>query len=72
MAQTKLVQMRLLPNTLEKIDNIAEITHNDNKSQIVATSVAIGEVIIKNIKAGNKIMIERNDGTREVINVIGI
>lgn len=70
--ETSLVQMRLLPKTMDRINNLSKITGTTNRTQLVASSIEIAEEMISNVKDGNKIFIEKPDGTRERIKIIGL
>ncbi len=69
---TTLVQMRLQPKTMERINRLSEITGTSNRTQLVASSIELTEELMSNAKAGGKIFIERPDGTRETIKIIGL
>lgn len=71
-SETTLVQMRLLPKTIDRINNLSNITGTNNRTQLVASSIEIAEEMISNVKDGNKIFIEKPDGTRERIKIIGL
>ena len=66
----KLVQMRLQPKTLERLTRLSELTHTTNKTQIISTALQLAEVILKSQATGGKIIIEKQDGTREALQVI--
>ncbi|GAC1417353.1 MAG: hypothetical protein NVS1B13_14280 [Flavisolibacter sp.] len=70
--QTTLVQMRLQPKTMERIEHLSEITGTTNRTQLVATSIELAEELMKNEKEGGKIFIEKPDGTRERIKIVGL
>ena len=65
------VQMRLLPRTMERISNLVNLTGITNRTQIIATCIEIAEVILSAIKSGGKIYIERKDGTKELLKIVG-
>ena len=69
--ETTLVQMRLQPKTMERIDNLSAITGTTNRTQLIATSVELAEELMSNAKEGAKIYIEKKDGSRELIKIIG-
>lgn len=71
-SETTLVQMRLLPKTMDRINNLLQITGAANRTQLVASSIQLAEELISNVKDGNKIIIEKPDGTRERIKFIGL
>jgi predicted DNA-binding protein len=68
---TTLVQMRLQPKTMERIDNLCAITGTTNRTQLIATSVELAEELMSNVKEGAKIYIVKTDGTKELIRIIG-
>jgi hypothetical protein len=70
--KSKLVQMRLQPKTLDRIDRLSEMTNTENRTQLVSTSIELTEELIRNIKQGSKIYIEKKDGTKELLKIIGI
>jgi hypothetical protein len=69
---TILVQMRLQPKTMERINRLSEITGTTNRTQLVASSIELTEELMSNTKDGGKIYIERADGTKERIKIIGL
>jgi len=69
---TQLVQMRLLPKTMERLKNLQKLTKTDNRTQLVSTSIQLAELIIENIEKGGKVYIETPDGEKEQIKVVGI
>ena len=66
------VSMNLSSSTVEHIENIKQLTNETNRTRIIATSVKLTNEILKNIKSGSKVYIEREDGTKEILNIIGI
>ena len=68
---TTLVQMRLQPKTLQRIEKLSEITGISNRTQLVANSIELAEELVKSEKGGAKIYIELPDGTRERIKIVG-
>jgi hypothetical protein len=71
--KSQLVQMRLQPKTLERLNNLSKLTDSDNRTQLVSSSIQLTEEIIKSIKQSNaKIYIETPDGKREVIKIVGL
>lgn len=69
---TTLVQMRLLPRTMERINHLSEITGTTNRTQLVASSIELAEELMSNAKGGGKIYIEHPDGSKERIKIIGL
>ena len=70
--ETKLIQMRLRPRTLESIENIQETTGVTNRTQLVATAIQLTDIITKALKEGGKLAIEHKDGTKEYLTLIGL
>lgn len=70
--ESKLVSMNLSSSTVQHIENIKELTQESNRTRIIATSVKLADEILKNVKKGAKVYIEKEDGTKELINFIGI
>lgn len=68
---TKLVQMRLLPKTLKRIENLQKMTGNPNRTQLVSGSIQLAEAILHDLKSGGKVYVEKPDGTREVLRFVG-
>ena len=69
--KSKLVQMRLQPKTLEKINRLTELTKMSNRTQLVSASIQLTEELLSIIKGGSKLYIERPDGTKETVKIIG-
>lgn len=69
--KSKLVQMRLQPKTLERINRLSELTNTANRTQLVSSSIQLTEELLSIIKGGSKLYIEKPDGTKELIKVIG-
>jgi len=68
---SKLVQMRLQPKTLDRIDRLSKLTNTDNRTQLVSSSIQLTEELLSIIKAGSKLYIEKPDGTKELVKIIG-
>jgi len=68
----KLVSMKLTGSTISKIENIKNIINEDNRTQIVATSINLLNQLLIDIQNGGKVYIEKKDGTKEIIRFIGI
>jgi hypothetical protein len=65
------VQVRLMSNSLESIDAIAKRLQT-NKTQVVATSVQLTDMLTKELAQGGKMYVERPNGTKEHISFIGL
>jgi len=70
--ESKLVQMRLQPKTMESISNLSRMTHTSNKTQLISSSIQLTEELVSSIKGGSKVYIENKDGSRESIKIIGL
>jgi predicted DNA-binding protein len=70
--KTTLIQMRLQPKTMERINNLTEITGTTNRTLLIANSIELTEELLKNAKEGAKIYIERKDGTKELLKIVGM
>lgn len=69
--KSKLVQMRFQPKTMDRIEHLRELTENDNRTQIISSSIQLTEELLSSIKDGAKIYIEKPDGTKETIKIVG-
>lgn len=70
--EAKLIEMRLLPVTLQRIDNVAEILGTPNRAQAVSASLQITHHLITQSLKGSKIILEKADGTKTQIKFKGI
>lgn len=70
--KSKLVQMRLQPSTLERLDNLRKLTNTDNRTQLISSSIQLTEDLLRSLKNGAKIYIENKDGSRELLKIIGM
>lgn len=70
--KTQLVQMRLRPKTIERIEKLRKNSGIDNRTQLVSNAIEVTEALSEYIHAGGKIYIEKKDGTKELLNIIGI
>lgn len=70
--KSTVVQMRFQPNTMKRMEHIAEMTNNSNKAQLVSSSIAIAEIIFSSIQDGSSIYIDKKDGTREKLTLVGL
>lgn len=69
---SKLVQMRFQPGTVERVENLQDMTGITNRTQIVATAIELAEFIAGAIVRGGKVYVEREGGDRELITVVGL
>ncbi|MDJ1472820.1 hypothetical protein [Xanthocytophaga flava] len=65
--ESKLVQMRIQPRTLTKIEELSSITGISNRTQLVAGCIELAHDVVISIKTGAKVYIEHPDGSRERI-----
>ncbi len=70
--KTQLVQMRLRPKTIERIEKLSRNTGIANRTQLVSNAIEVTEALSEYIHAGGKIYIIKKDGTKELLNIIGI
>ena len=71
--KSQLVQMRLQPKTMERLENLAEMTQISNKTQIISSSIQLAEEILNIVrKEKAKIYIETPDGKKEAIRIVGL
>lgn len=70
--KSQLVQMRLQPKTIERIQNLSEMTGTGNRTQIVSAAIQLTEEILKSLSEGGKIYIEKNNGEKEVLKFVGL
>ncbi|MFZ6024915.1 MAG: hypothetical protein ACOYVG_10750 [Bacteroidota bacterium] len=69
---SQLVQMRFQPKTVERINHLSDMTGISNRTQLVSSSIQLTEELIKNVNEGAKIYIERKDGKKELLKIVGI
>lgn len=67
-----LVQMRLQPKTMQRLEHLVSLTGTTNRTQLISSSIHLAEEVVKNIEAGSKIYVETPDGKREVFKFIGL
>ena len=70
--ETRLIQMRLRPKTIETISRLQQVTGVSNRTQLVSASVEIANEVMSSLKEGAKVYIERPDGRKELLKVVGI
>ena len=69
--KSELLKLRFQPKTMERINRLSEITHANNRAQLVASSIRLTDELLAILKEGSKIYIEKPDGTKELVNVLG-
>lgn len=62
---SKLVSMRLQPETIDAINYIRDVTGIDNRTQIAASAIALARWWIERKETGAKLYAEYPDGERE-------
>ena len=70
--ESKLVQMRLQPKTIDSINHLSEISGAENKALIISTAVTLAEKLVTYMKRGSKVLIENPDGTTELLTIWGM
>jgi metal-responsive CopG/Arc/MetJ family transcriptional regulator len=70
--KSTLVQMRLQPDTLERIDKLSKITQIDNRAQLISSAIRLTDDMVNMVKSGAKLYIEQPDGTKELLKITGI
>lgn len=61
----KLVQMRLSERTLNKVEELKKVLHEENRTKLVSEGISIYLELAKAYKAGGKVYIENSNGSRE-------
>jgi hypothetical protein len=67
-----LVQMKLSQKTIARVEALKKITGIDNRTAIVAQSLGFYLDILSSIKNGDKVIIERKNGDKEILKFVGI
>ena len=67
----KLVHVNMTENTLDKIDDVQERVHADNKTTAIRYCIDIAEMITKVISEGGKVILEEN-GNKYIMKLPGI
>jgi hypothetical protein len=70
--ETQLVQMRLLPKTMDRLSNLQKLTKTDNRTQIISTAIQLAELVIDSIEKGGNVYIQSPDGKIELVRIVGI
>jgi hypothetical protein len=69
----KVVQMRLRPSTIERIEHIARLMDTTNKTNVVSLSINVLENLAESVVKDNaKIYLENPDGTRSKLIIPGL
>ena len=69
---SKLVQMRLRPNTVERVERLQELLEADNRTQAVVQAIKIADWLTSAAKEGASIHLEWPDGKKEAFKLVGI
>lgn len=64
------MSMNFHPKTVEKVDNLGELLHENNKTRVVSTSITIANEIVNLIRGGNRIIIKSEDGTEQELKLL--
>jgi DNA-binding response OmpR family regulator len=70
--KSTLVQMRLQPDTMERIEKLSKLTQMDNRAQLISSAIRLTDDMIDLVKNGAKLYIEKPDGTKELLKITGI
>lgn len=70
--KSTLIQMRLQPKTIERINALSQITGSNNRTQLIANSIELTEELLRSTKDGAKIYIEKKDGSKELLKIVGM
>jgi hypothetical protein len=70
--KSTLIQMRLQPRTIDRIINLTNVTGITNRTQLIANSIELTDELIRNAKEGAKIYIEKKDGSKELLKIVGM
>lgn len=69
--EPKLVQARLSPQTMDKLEHLEELTGATNRTQVVAAAIHLAELILTETRENNaELYMEKEDGTKERIRVL--
>ena len=66
------VTMKLSEKTVDRVERIKSITQEKNRTRIMATGVEVLELLINETNKGTIIMLEKKDGSREKLNIVGL
>jgi hypothetical protein len=64
------IQIILNDATKKIMQELKALTGNNNRSDLIRTSLKVFHLIETNKKAGNSIVIEKPDGSKETIHII--
>lgn len=70
--KSTLVQMRLQPETLERIEKLSKTINMDNRAQVISSAIRLTDDMVNIVKNGAKLFIEKPDGTKELLKITGI
>jgi len=63
--------MRLRKKTLDRLEELHELTGIDNRTQIVTSSIQLAHWISNVQHAGGKLVVEYSNGDREALRILG-
>ena len=69
---SKLVQMRMRPQTLEQVENLHHLTGIENRTQLIASAIQLANWLITTVRKGGKISIEWPSGEKETVTLVGL
>lgn len=66
------VTLILSNKTVNRVNNIKEITDETNRTRIMATGVELLEKMINEVQEGGSIFIKKKDGSEQEIKILGV
>jgi hypothetical protein len=70
--KTKLVQVKMSDDTLEKIENVKVRTHAETTTSAIRSSIAIADMVTDAVSKGSNVIIEERSGVKYRITIPGI
>ncbi len=67
-----LVQMNFKPRTLDKLEQLKERLHADNRTETVKRALEITDMVIETISKGGRVILEEKDGKQYKLVLPGI
>ena len=67
-----LVRVKLRKETMNRLNRIARLTDNENRTQVLVTALALTEMVADTIRAGGKVVLQHKNGSKETINLVGL
>lgn len=68
----KNVQVLMRQSTLDKIDELKELMDTNNRTQIVALSIAIARDLLKRKSEGGKLLMEYKNHKKVELDILGV